>query len=200
MMRMLDLCAGLGGASAAFLDRGWEVIRVDNSPLVSDVPNQHNFDLTNNKHVQFIIDFFRNFDLIWASPPCDQWSDAFSSPKITARRNGEEWVPDFTILDNCKHIIDSLKPKYWVIENVRGGSKLISNRLQMKPNLVANQYFLWGNFPKFSVDLTGHSKFDNDPWSSDPLRAHKRAVIPRILSYELCRAIEEQTTLKEWFA
>ena len=31
-MQILDIFAGLGGASAAFKDRGWDVVTVDNDP------------------------------------------------------------------------------------------------------------------------------------------------------------------------
>jgi site-specific DNA-cytosine methylase len=38
-MKMLDLFSGLGGASEAFVRAGWEVMRIENNPLLSEVPN-----------------------------------------------------------------------------------------------------------------------------------------------------------------
>jgi site-specific DNA-cytosine methylase len=35
-MRMLDICSGLGGASEAFIDAGWEVTRLENNPLLTN--------------------------------------------------------------------------------------------------------------------------------------------------------------------
>ena len=34
MKKMLDLCAGFGGQSEAFHQGGWEVMRLDNNPVV----------------------------------------------------------------------------------------------------------------------------------------------------------------------
>ena len=34
---MLDLCAGFGGQSEAFLQSGWDVLRIDNNPLLEAV-------------------------------------------------------------------------------------------------------------------------------------------------------------------
>ena len=47
MKRVLDLYSGLGGFSEAFYqDPTWEVIRIDNNPLLADVPNTIIADLT----------------------------------------------------------------------------------------------------------------------------------------------------------
>jgi len=36
---MVDLYAGLGGASEAMIRTGWDVLRIDNNPLLVDVEN-----------------------------------------------------------------------------------------------------------------------------------------------------------------
>jgi hypothetical protein len=36
---VLDLFSGLGGASEAFLSSGHDVVRIENNPLLSEVPN-----------------------------------------------------------------------------------------------------------------------------------------------------------------
>ena len=38
-MKMLDLFSGLGGASEAFLQNGWEIKRIENNMLLKGVPN-----------------------------------------------------------------------------------------------------------------------------------------------------------------
>ena len=48
MKYMLDLFSGLGGASEAFVDcPGWNVLRVENNPLLSGVPNTVIMDINN---------------------------------------------------------------------------------------------------------------------------------------------------------
>ena len=72
-MLMLDLCCGLGGASRAMQERGWDVIRVDINPefspdIVADITTFH---YTGPQP-----------DLVWASPP------ALSSASGLCRRPG----------------------------------------------------------------------------------------------------------------
>ena len=39
-MKVLDLCSGLGGFSSAFVnDPSWEVMRIENNPLLESVPH-----------------------------------------------------------------------------------------------------------------------------------------------------------------
>ena len=37
---MLDLFSGLGGASEAMLNHGWDVLRIENNPELALVPNK----------------------------------------------------------------------------------------------------------------------------------------------------------------
>ena len=119
MKYMLDLFSGLGGASEAFItDPKWEVLRIDNNPLLMEVPAtviMNINDLTPNQCELFV-------DLVWASPPCREFSDGYSSPKSKwVRENGiATYKPDMNLLISAIELIEEIKPKYWVIENVRG--------------------------------------------------------------------------------
>ena len=42
---MLDLCAGFGGQSEAFRLGHWDVLRIDNNPLLKEVPRMVLADL-----------------------------------------------------------------------------------------------------------------------------------------------------------
>ena len=45
-MKVLDLCSGLGGFSEAFVnDLDWEVMRIENNPLLSEVPHTEIIDI-----------------------------------------------------------------------------------------------------------------------------------------------------------
>lgn len=74
-----------------------------------------------------IIDRFGYPDVIWASPPCTSYSIAAISHHRTRDANGN-LAPksEFAKLSDVliKHtitLIDELQPKYWFIENPRGG-------------------------------------------------------------------------------
>ncbi|GAI29454.1 unnamed protein product, partial [marine sediment metagenome] len=67
-MLMVDLCCGLKGASKAMTERGWTVITLDISPdfepdIVADVRGWSYQGETP--------------DLVWASPPCNEFSREF---------------------------------------------------------------------------------------------------------------------------
>jgi len=195
-MRMLDLFSGLGGASEAMLAAGWEVHRLENNLLLKDVPGTIIQDIQTWPFQEVPAGYY---DLIWASPPCVDFSDGYSSPKMRARRAGEDYNPDLTLVKRSIEIIEYLMPEYHVIENVRGAQPYFEDLLG-KPNQIIGSAYLWGKFPKISVPAGWKmpSKYENDAWSSDPLRANKRAKIPYEISNGLRLAIQNQMTLDRW--
>ena len=201
-MKIIDLCSGMGGASEAFIQAGDDVVRIDNNVLLSEVP--HTIMMTIQEFRDWLIQLrsrghvFPKVDLIWASPPCLAFSNAYGAPRSKAGRAGAEYSPDLSILKCCVEIIEILKPRYYVIENVAGAIKFF------KPNLGAfNQkigpFFLWGKFPHIIIpgDFK-HSKVDGDVWSDNPLRANIRGKIPFQMSASLRKAMISQKTIMDY--
>ena len=202
MKLMIDMFGGLGGASEAFLDdKEWIVWRIDNNQLLEDVPNMQITDDMFGllRHYNAIEN--KQIELVWASPPCREFSHGFNSP-VSKMRRGEEgfenFIPSTEILENTIDTIQILKPKFWVIENVVGAIKWFKPFLGEPTQIIGSQV-LWGNFPfihmppKFKAN-----KSNNDSWPGDPLRANKKAVIPYQLSMRLKITITEQRQLTEW--
>jgi len=170
---MVDLFSGLGGASEAML-KDWEVLRFDNNPLLANIPKTTIVDI---KDLAPTLIPYRNgmkkIDLIWASPPCREFSNGFASPKsIATREIGlENYVPDMGLLEEAIKIIDIAKPKFWVIENVVGSIRYFKDYLG-EPRQIIGPYVLWGNFPLLDVDKSElvPKKF-KDKHSSHPLRS-----------------------------
>jgi len=135
-MKVLDLCSGLGGFSEAFVAAGHEVLRIENNPLLVDVAHTQMMDIfelrdfieDNWSVLDFDID---NVDIILFSPPCLEFSLAFDAPRaIWARENaGIPYEPSMDLLECGMEIIRLLKPRYWIIENVRGASPYFSQLL-----------------------------------------------------------------------
>jgi hypothetical protein len=173
-MRMLDLGCGLKGASKAFKARGWDVVTLDIDPrfepdIVADMRTW-----STSEH----------FDFIWASPVCTEfakfampcWYPADTLP-----------APDMSLVIASKRIIDECRPRYWVIENVRGAVPFFAPLLGA-PALVLYPYFLWGYFPPIGVKRTWGTKTKH---LSSSAKA-ERARIPEEISLALAVAIERQ--------
>ena len=193
---MWDLCSGLGGASEAFLANGWEVIRIENNNELGHVPNTI---ICSIEEFFDTIDQWEKPDLIWASPPCREFSDAFNAPASIAARNGEDYHPEYgmLVMMMCEKIIHQVNPEYWVIENVRGSQKYLNDVLG-KPTQIINSIYLWGEFPEICLPFGYKHIKDDSAWSTNPLRANIRAKIPYEVSLQLLRGITEQTKIEDW--
>ena len=110
-LKILDLCAGTKSVSKAArrLFKNCTIITVDLS---------QKYDPTYIMDVRFWNELKRDFDIgafdmIWASPPCDQYSKAHSCG-----------IRDIADADSkvraCMDIIEYFQPKLWVIENPEG--------------------------------------------------------------------------------
>ena len=123
-MKVLELFAGTRSIGKAFEKRGHEVYSVDwnkdfeNINLYADISK-----LTANE----IIEKFGEPDVIWASPDCTSYSIAAISHHRKREEDGN-LAPVSEYAKFCdetnKHLIDLIKelnPKYWFVENPRGG-------------------------------------------------------------------------------
>lgn len=125
-MKVLELFAGTKSIGKAFEARGHEVFSIDwdkdfeNISLYADIST-----LTAKE----ILKLFGQPDVIWASPDCSTYSIAGISHHRRQQESGNlEPVSDyakFCDLTN-KHVLDlinELKPKFYFIENPRGGMR-----------------------------------------------------------------------------
>lgn len=197
MLRVLDLYSGLGGFSEAFLLAGDEVVRVENNPILEGVACttiQDVLAVRDRLHLFYAQgQSIREYDVLLAGPPCREFSLAFNAPQAQAQRTGEEYEPDMTHVEAILDIVRITKPRYWIIENVRGSEKHFA-KLRLLPVQTHGPHVLYGHFPMFApgpLPLKKHK----DKTSSDPLRMNHKALIPFALSSSLRQAIVEQTTL-----
>lgn len=199
MPTMLDLFSGLGGASEAFVQAGWKVIRLEINPDLTYIPKTYAIDVIAMSKDKTLMDYWKKhygkIDLIWASPPCTQFSHGYNSPKSKAKRANEEYNPDLEAVEAAIEIISYFDPSYWVIENVFGASKDFEPLLG-KPRQAIASFLLWGNFPY--LHMNGFKHLKKDAGSKNPLRSNIRAQIPFELSFELLNTLRSQKTLWEW--
>ena len=123
-MKVLELFAGTRSIGKAFEARGHEVFSVewdkhfDNIDLYQDIST-----LT----AETILERFGQPDVIWASPDCTTYSVAGISHHRRQQPNGN-LAPISEYAKFCDktniHVLDligELKPRFWFIENPRGG-------------------------------------------------------------------------------
>lgn len=201
MKWMLDLFAGLGGASEAFMGHpNWKVVRVDNNPILSGVENMRLLDVLN--WMDWLPDLIEEMggppDLFWASPECKYFSVAYNAPRAVAQRAGEDYEPDMAQVEAVEDIIEYLRPRWWVVENVSGACTYFPPYFGNVTQKIGGVH-LWGVFPYLDMDKGfKHSKFENDVSANNPMRYNIRSLIPIEISEALLHAIQMQTSLADW--
>ncbi len=203
-MKVLDLCSGLGGFSSAFVnDPSWEVMRIENNPLLESVPHTEIiciFEFRDNLADMISRGYCPTSpDLLLASPPCTEFSMGYASARSIASREGmlDDYNPDMSILNCVMDIKNMLKPRFWIIENVVGSRRYfepITGELKQKNGA----FCFYGKFPSFYPDGEIKLKSTNEKWSNHPLRSNYRALIPHNISTAIKKAVESQTTLFDY--
>lgn len=184
----VDLFSGLGGWSQAFADHGWRVVMVDNDPNLRPHIHKDIMDLDAT-----ILPY--NPTVVLASPPCQK----FSTNTITLNWK-KRTIKDFGVVAaigmvaKTLHIIGSILPEYWIIENPRG----MLRNVMGKPK--ATTYFRsWGADNLKPTDLWGILPRMDWPkpepgWEENGTRkigsAAEAAKIPYNLSNAIRTAIE----------
>jgi len=118
-MKILELFSGTESFSKVAKERGHQVFTIDiekkfNPNLVKDI-----LELT----IKEITCLFGEPDVIWASPPCTEYSHA-------KRRGVRDIKGANKIVLKTLEIIKALNPKFWIIENPQTG--LLKNQEFMK--------------------------------------------------------------------
>ncbi|MES2208566.1 MAG: DNA cytosine methyltransferase [Chloroflexota bacterium] len=116
-------------------------------------------------------------DLIWASPPCTE----FSRERMPWCRTGV--APSLDLTRAAIRVIDAARPRFWVIENVRGAVPWFTP-LMGRHRQSHGPFFLWGAFPVFECKVS--------PFKSrlSSARRAERAKVPAELSEALAVACE----------
>ena len=168
---MLDLFCGYKGASAAMFMRSsyWKVETLDIMPSFNPT---YCVDIREWSYTGDVP------DLVWASPPCQEFS-RHSMPWTRAKTPAP---PDLSLVKSAQRIIGEIKPRWWIIENVRGAIPYLG-----KPVKKIGAYCLWGEFPEFEAATTKR-KEALPGWAKQ-----HRAMIPYSISLALALACESLT-------
>ena len=113
-MKVLELFSGTGSVKKICDKLGWECISVDITDELHPVDYKVNILEWDYKVLP------KDFDIVWASPPCNSFSSMLFIHKHIdqAKRIREEGLP---LLDKTLEIIDYFNPNYFCIENPQMG-------------------------------------------------------------------------------
>jgi len=110
----------------------------------------------------------------------------------------ESYRPDLSLVLAALDIIEIVKPKYWIIENVVGSIRYFEEYLG-EPRQIIGPYVLWGNFPFLEVDESElATKASKDVHSSNPLRSNYKAKVDFAISKALKDTIESQSSILDF--
>ena len=105
-MRLLELFSGTGSVGKVAETMGFDVISLDR-----DMPADIKTDIMDWNYQVYEP---KQFDVIWASPPCTEYSRA----KTTGVR---DIVGANKVVQRTLDIIEYFEPKFWIIENPQTG-------------------------------------------------------------------------------
>ena len=176
-MKVLELFAGTRSIGKSFEKKGHKVFSVE-------WDKQHeNIDLyidINDLTSKMVIEKFGKPDIIWASPDCTTYSIAGISHHRIKEESGnlkpisnKAKFSDETI----KHVLDlirELKPKYFFIENPRGGLRKMEFMQDINKYTVT--YCQYGDSRMKPTDIfTNHSKPNFKPMCKNGDPCHESA-------------------------
>ena len=109
-MRVLELFSGTCSVGRIFKERGHDVLAVDCDPK-TDADEISDILAWDYRRFEP-----RDFDVIWASPPCTQYSICRTSAKTPRDLEGSDRLVARTL-----EIIRYLQPRFWFMENPQTG-------------------------------------------------------------------------------
>ena len=135
-MRILNLYAGIGGNRKLWGDEH-EIIAVENNPKIAAVYKEffpNDTVIVDDAH-EYLRKHFREFDFIWASPPCP----THSVLQMTRYYDEDLKYPDMTLYQEIIWLQTFFKGK-WVIENVKPYYEPL-----ISPTFSIDRHYFWAS-------------------------------------------------------
>ena len=152
-IKVLNLYAGIGG-NIKLLDRNiYEITSIEIDPKISAKYSElfPGDILINCDAKEYLLNHFEEFDIIWASPPCQ--------PHSRMAKYGRNRKPIFTdmslyeVIMFLKNYCNNIK---WVVENVVPYYKPL-----IEPTIKIGRHLFWSNFNFESIEVPGVKDFIN---------------------------------------
>lgn len=139
-MKILNLHAGIGG-NRKLWGKEHKVTAVELSEELADVYKQWypNDNVVIADAYTYLLEHWREFDFIWASPPCQ----THSKMRYLASKRGDYLakLPDMSLYSVITWLTHFCKDKKWVVENVIPYYEPL-----IKPTAKLDRHLIWSNF------------------------------------------------------
>jgi hypothetical protein len=161
---ILDLCAGSGAWSLPYVERGYDVRRIDPARGTGDVR---------------LTEYPGPVHGILAAPPCT----VFAQSGARWPRSTQDYIEGLSVVDACLRLVLVCRPCWWVLENPVGKLRrwLGAPRLYFQPFEFGDPYTkktcLWGDFTPPAKSVVFPSEGSKMHRMSSSHRA-QRAVTP----------------------
>lgn len=135
-MKILNLYAGIGGNRKLWGDKH-EIVSVENVGYIVDAYKKlyfKDFVAITDAH-QYLLDFYKEFDFIWSSPPCPS-----HSRMRTSLVKSKPVYPDMTLYQEIIFLKHFCKVP-WVVENVIPYYEPL-----IEPTSTIDRHLFWSNF------------------------------------------------------
>jgi site-specific DNA-cytosine methylase len=146
-LKVLELFSGTGSVGKCCKQLGWDVVSVD---LL--LPADHQVDIMHFDYKQYSKD---EFDIVWASPPCTEYSNLQSCWLGRKKKDGIIYTKEIMeknmdeadkLVLKAFEIIEYFNPHYWFLENPATGKLKSRDTMKDKPfyDVSYCMYSDWG--------------------------------------------------------
>jgi len=193
-LKVLDLFCGQGGWSKAFYEAGHECTGLD----IENIGYPYRFikadlnDWTPDQH----------YDIILASPPCNHFSSV--NQNWNGKNNNTKGLD---LVWRTFALIQEIKPKYWVIENVAGLAQFIdkpTDIVRYGRGVHRKSAYLWSNigklgfFSQMIVKQTNRDTFKRPDQSRTLHDGPKGTCSLAVIPYPLSKGVLDKIKVLEF--
>lgn len=147
-IKVLNLYAGIGGNRKLWEDDKYDVTAVEFDKAIADAYQSRfpNDVVVVGDAKQYLLDHYKEFDFIWASPPCQSHSDIRRMGAMTGQYDAI--LPDMTLYSMIIFLNTFFKGSF-VVENVKPYYTPL-----IKESAAIDRHLYWSNFNITVIEVT----------------------------------------------